>query len=113
MSDSCIFCRIARGEIPASRVAENDVALAFRDTNPQAPVHVLVVPKAHVADVVTLPSVAGLWNRMLELALQVATIEGLSAGFRLVVNHGVDGGRTVDHVHIHVLGGRALRWPPG
>jgi histidine triad (HIT) family protein len=113
VSDSCIFCRIARGEIPAARVLEDEHVIAFRDVNPQAPVHVLVAPKTHVTSLVDLEAGDQLWNRLVEAAQRVAAGEGLSRGFRLVVNHGADGGQTVDHLHIHVLGGRALQWPPG
>ncbi len=113
MSDSCVFCRIARGEIPVTRVAENDRVIAFRDVNPQAPVHVLVAPKSHVAGLVDLPGQDQLWNSLVEMAQHVAAAERLDGGFRLVVNHGADGGQSVDHLHIHVLGGRALQWPPG
>ena len=113
MSDTCIFCRIARGEIPSSRVAEDDNVIAFRDINPQAPVHVLVAPKMHVSGLVDLPGRDPLWNRLVEMAQQVATAERLAGGFRLVVNCGAEGGQSIDHLHLHILGGRALRWPPG
>jgi histidine triad (HIT) family protein len=111
MSD-CIFCRIAQGAIPAEVVARNAVAMAFRDQNPQAPAHVLVIPLAHAdsaatADPATLAAVLG-------LAAEVARQEGLEErGYRLVTNIGRDGGQSVGHLHVHVLGGRAMHWPPG
>jgi histidine triad (HIT) family protein len=111
----CLFCRIARGEIPAQKVAENDQAIAFRDINPQAPTHVLIIPRAHIAD-----SAAQLANEhaavlgaMFGLAAQVARSEGLSQGWRLVTNVGAHAGQTVPHLHLHLLGGRAMNWPPG
>jgi histidine triad (HIT) family protein len=113
MSD-CLFCRIVAGEIPATVVHETDEVLAFRDIAPAAPTHVVVVPKAHHADVAALaaadPDLAG---RLLAAGTAVAAAEGLDQGFRLVFNTGADGGQTVFHVHLHVLGGRTLTWPPG
>lgn len=113
MSDSCIFCRIVRGEIPATTVAETDQAVAFRDLNPQAPVHVLVVPKVHVASMAQADDPA-LLGAVLHLAADVARREGIAdAGYRTVLNTGNDGGQTVHHLHAHVLGGRHMTWPPG
>jgi histidine triad (HIT) family protein len=112
MSDT-IFARIVRGEIPAQIVAETANALAFRDIAPQAPVHILVIPKLSVA---TLDDVddAALLGELLALARDVARQEGLAeAGYRVVINTRDDGGQTVPHLHLHVLGGRALTWPPG
>lgn len=111
----CIFCRIARGEIPATRVAENAHALAFRDLNPQAPTHVLVIPKRHVADSAAEidASQAALLGALFELAAQVAKSEKLEQGWRLVTNVGGHGGQTVSHLHFHLLGGRPMQWPPG
>ncbi len=111
----CLFCRISTGEIPADIVARSDRALAFRDIQPQAPVHVLVIPVDHHADVPSVveadPSLA---SEMLALAAQVARQEGVAeSGHRLVANTGLEGGQSVGHVHIHVLGGRPLGWPPG
>lgn len=113
--NDCLFCRICAGEIPADVVARSDRALAFRDIQPQAPVHVLVIPAEHFDDV---PSVAeadpALASELLALAAQVARQEGVSAsGHRLVANTGLEGGQSVGHAHIHVLGGRPLGWPPG
>jgi histidine triad (HIT) family protein len=113
MSAECLFCRIANKEIPAQIVAENDECLAFRDINPQAPVHVLAIPKVHVA---TLESVddPALIGRLSRFAAEVARQEGIAErGYRLVVNTNADGGQTVFHVHVHILGGRRMHWPPG
>jgi histidine triad (HIT) family protein len=112
MTDT-IFAKIVRGEIPASIVAESPNALAFRDVAPQAPVHVLVIPKQSVA---TLDDVAdaALLGELLALARDVARQEGIAeSGYRVVINTRDDGGQTVPHVHLHVLGGRAMHWPPG
>jgi len=111
----CLFCRIVAGEIPADIVARTDGALAFRDIQPQAPVHVLVIPIDHHDDV---PAVAEadpeLAAQMLSLAAQVTRQEGIAeTGNRLVANTGLEGGQSVGHAHIHVLGGRPLGWPPG
>lgn len=110
---SCLFCRIVAGEIPAAKVAESDECLAFRDINPQAPTHVLVIPKVHVDSLHHLPDPASA-GALMAMARDVAESEGLaSGGYRVVVNTGVDGGQTVGHLHLHVLGGRAMHWPPG
>ncbi|MCW2777626.1 MAG: histidine triad protein [Frankiales bacterium] len=103
---SCVFCRVVAGELPSTVVAETDRTLAFRDLHPAAPVHVLVVPKDHHPDLAALSDadpalLAGLWAD----AVAVARSEGLDGGYRLVVNTGADGGQTVFHVHVHVLGG--------
>jgi histidine triad (HIT) family protein len=114
MSADCLFCRIAAREIPATIVHETDRVLAFRDVTPQAPVHVVVIPKEHHVDVAALtaadPALAG---EVLGAVAQVAADEGLVRGFRVVFNTGVDGGQSVFHVHAHLLGGRGLGWPPG
>ncbi|WP_396214014.1 HIT domain-containing protein [Gemmatimonas sp.] len=113
MSDSCVFCRIAAGTIPASIVAENDHALAFRDLHPQAPVHVLVIPRRHVASLAAADRPDEL-GALLALAAAVAKTAGLEeSGYRVVTNIGEDGGQTVHHLHLHVLGGRPMAWPPG
>ncbi len=111
----CLFCGIAAGRVPASRVLESPRTLAFRDINPQAPVHVLVVPKDHFPDLAALSaSGGGLVDELAAQALRVARKEGLAeGGYRIVFNTGTDGGQTVQHVHAHVLGGRAMTWPPG
>ena len=113
MADDCLFCRIAGGAVPVEFVAQSEVAVAFRDIHPQAPVHVLVVPRRHVSSLVEWAEAAEL-GAVLALAAQVARLEGIAAtGFRTVINTGEDGGQTVQHVHVHVLGGRAMQWPPG
>lgn len=110
----CLFCRIVDGRVPAEVVARDDVAVAFRDVTPQAPVHVLVVPVDHWPDAASLsagdPLLAG---RVLALAGQVAGQLGLTGGYRLVANTGADAGQSVGHLHWHLLGGRPLTWPPG
>lgn len=109
----CLFCRIVRGEIPAAKVAESADCLAFRDIAPKAPVHVLVIPKAHYRSLNEVPD-ASVVGAMSLLAQQVARSEGVAeAGYRCVINTGDDGGQTVGHLHLHVLGGRAHGWPPG
>jgi len=114
MSADCLFCRIVAREIPATLVHETERVLAFRDISPQAPVHVVVIPKDHHADLSALtaadPALAG---ELLAAVADVARAEGLTAGFRTVLNTGADAGQTVFHVHVHVLGGRGLGWPPG
>jgi histidine triad (HIT) family protein len=116
----CLFCRMVTGEISPDVVAETATTLAFRDLNPQAPTHVLVVPKAHHATIGALATAdPGLAAELLAAAQAVAVAEGLATdgtpepGWRLVVNSGPDAGQTVHHVHLHVLGGRGLGWPPG
>ncbi len=115
MSDDCVFCRISRGELPAKIVLEDEEALAFRDLNPQAPTHLLVIPRRHVESVDALePSDQALAGHLLLLARKAAREEGLSeAGYRVVANIGSEGGQTVAHLHLHVLGGRPMSWPPG
>lgn len=113
MADDCLFCRIVSGAIPAARVAENATCIAFRDVNPQAPVHVLVIPRLHVASLNEAAS-PDLLGAMLQTARDVAQAEGIAAGgYRVVFNTNADGGQTVFHLHAHVLGGRHMAWPPG
>jgi len=111
----CLFCAIVAGEIPATTVLETDRILAFRDINPQAPTHVLVIPKEHYPTVAALAAAdAGLLGEMITAAHRVAADEGVSeTGYRVVFNTGPRAGQTVFHVHGHVLGGRLLAWPPG
>lgn len=113
MSD-CLFCRIASGEIPSDMVLETPDLVAFRDIDPQAPTHVLVVPRAHFDNVADLAREdAALAASVLQAASDVAQLENLESGYRVVTNVGSDAGQSVNHVHFHVLGGRALSWPPG
>lgn len=111
----CLFCRIAAGEIPATVVHDDELTLAFRDLNPQAPTHVLVVPKAHHADIGALAAAdPAALTALHRTAAAVAAAEGVDvSGWRLVFNTGADAGQSVAHVHGHVLGGRPLQWPPG
>ena len=113
MAADCLFCRIARREIPATLVAETDRCVAFRDIDPKAPVHVLVIPREHVASLDAAPDPA-LVGELSLLAARIARDEGIAeGGYRTVVNTGPDAGQTVFHLHLHLLGGRPLRWPPG
>lgn len=111
----CLFCRIAAGSIPATLVHEDDRLLAFRDINPQAPLHVLIIPREHVSSLhVADPEHAALLGEALLLAAEIARREGVAdAGYRTVINTGDEGGQTVHHLHVHLLGGRTLGWPPG
>jgi histidine triad (HIT) family protein len=110
-----VFCGIVAEEIPATKVLETDLVLAFRDINPQAPTHVLVIPKEHYPDVAALAAAdAGLLGQVITSAHHVAAADAVSrSGYRVVFNTGAHAGQTVPHVHAHVLGGRSLAWPPG
>lgn len=109
----CVFCGIAAGEVPARVVAEDDCVIAIEDLNPQAPVHVLVMPRQHLVDLREVGD-DGLVDRLVATANQVAAAKGVAEdGYRVVVNVGSHGGQTVPHLHVHVLGGRPMTWPPG
>jgi histidine triad (HIT) family protein len=111
---SCLFCKIMAGEIPSKKVFEDDRTYAFRDINPQAPTHILVVPRKHIASLAEADTEDQELLGYLQLvASRIASSEGLSDGFRTVINTGNDGGQTVVHLHIHLLGGRSMHWPPG
>ena len=113
MADDCVFCKIAKGEIPAKFVAESTTCIAFRDLAPQAPVHVLVIPRAHVPSLNEVASPA-LMADVLQMAREIAKQEGIAAsGYRVVFNTNADGGQSVHHLHAHVMGGRHMAWPPG
>lgn len=113
MSDT-IFGKIIRREIPADIVYEDDLALAFKDITPQAPVHILVIPKKPISQISEAQAEdQELLGNLLLTAQKVAAEAGLGNGYRLVINNGSDGGQTVFHLHIHILGGRAMEWPPG
>lgn len=114
MADAgCIFCQIARGEVPAAMVQQDSDFVAFRDINPQAPTHVLVIPRRHIPTLNEAED-ADLMGRMLLFARSVAEREGLAErGYRLVLNTNSQAGQSVFHLHLHVLGGRPMRWPPG
>jgi len=111
----CLFCSIVAGDIPSTKVRETDRVLVFRDINPQAPTHVLVIPKEHYPDVAALAAAdSGLLGEVLTEAREVAEAEGVAGpGYRIVFNTGDQAGQTVHHVHAHLLGGRSLTWPPG
>lgn len=114
MEQACIFCQIAAGEADADRVYETGSVLAFRDTNPQAPTHILIVPKKHIPRLADLqPEDAALMGDVVAAAREVAEQEGVADGFRLVVNNGPRAGQSVFHVHFHLLAGRRMAWPPG
>jgi len=110
-----LFCRIANGEIPADIVRADDDVVAFRDINPQAPTHLLVIPRAHIPSVSELdPAQAGVMGKLFLAAKELAMSEGISRrGYRMVVNAGPAAGQTVFHIHLHLLGGRTMGWPPG
>jgi histidine triad (HIT) family protein len=113
MSDNCLFCKIVKGEIPADKLYEDDDILAFRDIAPQAPTHFLVVPRKHIGG----PSEVGpdderLTGKLIRMAGEIARREGIDE-YRLVMNNGPTAGQTVFHIHLHVMGGRSMSWPPG
>ncbi len=115
MTNDCIFCRIAAGDIPAEIVHDDGEVLAFRDVNPQAPTHILVIPRRHIATLLdTDPEDAQLLAKLQLTAIEIAREEGLDErGFRLVTNCLEEAGQSVLHVHLHLLGGRQMGWPPG
>jgi len=114
MASDCLFCKIASGAIPVTRLYEDEQVLAFPDINPQAPVHILIIPRQHFASLAhTAPEDAGLLGHLLAAAAEIARQQNLTKGYRLVINTGSDGGQTVEHLHVHLLGGRHLGWPPG
>jgi histidine triad (HIT) family protein len=111
---SCIFCKIIDGEIPSTAVYQDELAYAFADINPKAPVHVLVVPREHIGSLDDADeSKKALLGHLLWAAAEIAQQKKLGNGYRVVVNTGEEGGQTVDHLHLHLLGGRMLSWPPG
>jgi histidine triad (HIT) family protein len=111
---SCLFCKIVEGVIPSTPIFEDDLGYAFADINPQAPVHVLIVPREHIPSMIdTDQSRRALLGHLLWAAAEIARNKGLANGYRIVVNTGEDGGQSVDHLHLHLLGGRPMAWPPG
>jgi histidine triad (HIT) family protein len=113
MADDCLFCRIIRREIPSPLVYESLNAVAFRDIDPQAPTHVLVVPRKHIASL-NEPADATLLGELLLAAAEVAKQEGIAeSGYRTVINTNANAGQAVFHIHVHVIGGRKMHWPPG
>lgn len=107
--EDCIFCKIIAGEIPSTKVYEDEKCLAFRDINPQAPTHILVIPKVHIPSMAAIqPENSGIVSYLFEKIAEIAKAEGLDGGFRVVSNCGGDAGQTVPHLHFHILGGKAL-----
>ena len=112
--NSCLFCRIAAGTLPATRLYEDDIVVAFPDIHPQAPVHILLIPKVHITSTSeTMVSHSQMLGHLIVAAAKLAEGRGLTKGYRLVFNTGPDGGQTVQHLHLHLLGGRPMGWPPG
>lgn len=110
----CVFCKIANGEIPSKKAYEDDKVLAFYDLEPQAPVHVLIIPKEHIESAAMItPENSAIVAYIYEVAAKLAKELKLESGFRIVCNAGKDGGQTVPHLHFHLLGGRSMKWPPG
>lgn len=110
----CLFCKIAAGQISAKLVHQDETIVAFADINPQAPTHILVLPRRHIGSLAEVGEKdRELLGRLLEAAADIASRLGLSGGFRTVINTGADGGQTVGHLHVHLLGGRPMNWPPG
>lgn len=114
-NDDCLFCKIASGEIPADIVHQNDDVVAFRDINPQAPTHVLIIPRKHIATINDLSEAdASIVDKLFLVARDIAVAEGIAdEGYRTVMNCNSAGGQSVYHIHLHLLGGRMLTWPPG
>lgn len=114
MPSDCLFCKIIAGSIPANRVYEDEYCIGFPDIDPKSPTHLLVVPKVHIA---SLAKTDGehtlLLGRLIEAATEIARGQKLDQGYRIVINTGDDGGQTIHHLHLHLLGGRAMLWPPG
>ena len=110
----CLFCKIVEGSIPATLLYQDDQALAFADINPQAPVHLLVIPRRHIVSLAhAVETDADLLGHLHWIAAELARSQGLTNGYRTLINIGDDGGQTVHHLHIHLLGGRHMNWPPG
>ncbi|MDD3807850.1 MAG: histidine triad nucleotide-binding protein [Candidatus Marinimicrobia bacterium] len=110
----CLFCKIVEGEIPSEKVYEDEHFLAFKDINPKAPVHILIIPKEHISRVENLEeNQVEMVGRLILLAKDIAHQQRIKNGFRLIFNNGPDAGQAVEHIHLHLLGGRKLTWPPG
>src|SRR5277367_3854492 len=111
---SCLFCKIVDGSIPSAAIYQDDQCYAFADIHPGAPVHVLVVPREHIGSLAeAVEDHRPLLGHLLWVAAEIARGKGLGKGYRVVINNGEDGGQTVDHLHLHLLGGRGMSWPPG
>jgi histidine triad (HIT) family protein len=110
----CIFCKIAAGEIPTTAVYQDQLAYAFGDINPKAPVHILIIPREHIGSLAEAGAEhRTLLGHLMRAAAEIARQKGLAKGYRVVINSGADGGQTVDHLHLHLMGGRQMTWPPG
>lgn len=110
----CLFCKIAAGEIPSTKVYEDDLIFAFRDIAPQAPTHILVIPKEHIQSVNEItPDNSNIVSHIFEIIPKIAAEEGLDKGYRVVSNIGEQGQQSVPHLHFHIIGGRDMTWPPG
>lgn len=113
-SSDCLFCKIVAGVIPVKRLHEDEQSIAFADINPQAPTHVLIIPKQHLTSLAEVATEhRALLGHLVCVATDIARTHGLAKGYRVVVNTGDDGGQTVHHLHLHLLGGRHMTWPPG
>lgn len=112
--DDCLFCKISRGEIPAEKLFEDDDVVAFHDINPQAPKHFLVIPRKHISGPGSMQEEdEALIGKVMRVGAELAKQQGIGDGFRVVFNNGAEAGQTVFHVHMHILGGRSMSWPPG
>jgi histidine triad (HIT) family protein len=113
-NDDCIFCKISRGEIPSKHIYDDAEIFAFEDIHPQAPTHLLICPREHLVSLNDAEDGdAAMLGKIMLVAKRLAAGRGISSGYRVVINNGTEAGQSVDHLHVHVLGGRAMRWPPG
>ena len=111
---SCLFCKIVEGSIPSTTIYQDEFCYAFADISPQAPVHILIAPREHIASIAEAGrNDTPLLGQLVWVAARIARAQNLANGYRVVINTGADGGQSVDHLHVHLLGGRALAWPPG
>jgi len=111
---SCLFCKIASGEIPSAAIYQDESVYAFADISPQAPVHVLIIPREHIGSLAEATAEhSALLGHLMSVAAEIARNKGLAKGHRVVVNTGEEGGQAVDHLHLHLMGGRQMTWPPG
>ena len=111
---SCLFCKIIEGSIPSKPIYQDELCYAFADIQPQAPVHLLIVPRKHLDSLADgKPEDSALFGHLLSTAAEIASQQGLDKGYRVTINTGEEGGQTVDHLHLHLLGGRSMAWPPG
>jgi histidine triad (HIT) family protein len=111
---SCLFCKIVEGSIPSTTIYQDELCYAFPDINPQAPVHILIAPREHIVSMAEAGrNDTALLGQLLWVAARIARAQNLAKGYRVVINTGADGGQSVDHLHVHLLGGRTLAWPPG